>query len=106
MPLDEYIEGGDGEREPGMEIRPDPAHDLLAMADQRQHRQHRLDEQAVLPLPALAEFKVRMIALRGMEGRVAQDNRAGLRVLPLKSMECGKVNLRRGNNFVTFFGWG
>src|SRR5215472_9039461 len=28
MPLDQYVEGGHGEREPGVKIRPAPAHDL------------------------------------------------------------------------------
>jgi len=32
VPLDQYIEGGHGEREPGVEIRPDPVHDLFEMA--------------------------------------------------------------------------
>ena len=32
MPLDQDIEGGHGEREPGVEIRPDPVHDLLEVA--------------------------------------------------------------------------
>ena len=30
MPLDEHIEGGHGEREPGVKIGPDPVHDLFA----------------------------------------------------------------------------
>ena len=29
MPLDEHIEGGHGEREPGVKIGPDPVHDLF-----------------------------------------------------------------------------
>ena len=33
MPLDQYVEGGHGEREPGVEIRPDSMHDFFAMAD-------------------------------------------------------------------------
>jgi hypothetical protein len=32
MPLDQYVEGGHGECEPGVEIRPDPVHDLLEVA--------------------------------------------------------------------------
>ncbi len=31
MPLDQHIEGGHGEREPGVKIRPDSMHDLFAM---------------------------------------------------------------------------
>jgi hypothetical protein len=74
MPLDQDIEGGHGEREPGVEIRPDPMHDPFEMADERQHREHRLDEHTVLPRAALAQFEVGRIALCGMEGRVAQDD--------------------------------
>ena len=61
MPLDQHMAGRHGERQSGVEIHPDPVHDLCTMADHGQHRQHHLDEQAVLPLPALAEFKVRRI---------------------------------------------
>ena len=53
MPLDEHIEGRHGEREACLQIRPAPMHHLFHMADQRQHREHRLDEHAVLPRPAL-----------------------------------------------------
>ena len=74
MPLDQYIEGRHGEREPSVEICPDAMHDLFEMADQRQHRQHRFDEDAVLPLPTLAEFEIARIPLGGMEAGVAEDN--------------------------------
>jgi hypothetical protein len=53
MPLDQHIEGGHGECEPGVEIRPDPMHDLFEMADERQHREDRLDEHTVLLLATL-----------------------------------------------------
>src|SRR5262245_16971699 len=76
MPLDQYVEGGHGEREPGVEIRPDAMHDLFEMADERQHREHRLHQHAVLPLAARTEFEIGGIALGGMEARVAQDNHA------------------------------
>src|SRR3989442_15331875 len=33
MPLDQHIEGSHGERQPGVEIRPDAMHDLFAMAN-------------------------------------------------------------------------
>ena len=33
MPLDQYIEGGHRECEPGVEIRPDAMHDLFELAD-------------------------------------------------------------------------
>ena len=74
MPLDQHIEGRHGEGEARLKIPPGPMHHLLEMADQRQHRQHRFDEDAVLPLPTLAEFEIARIPLGGMEGGVAQDN--------------------------------
>src|SRR2546430_10599030 len=55
-------------------ICPPAVHDFLQVADQGQHREHRLDQHAVLPLAPLAEFQVRRIALRRMEGGVAQNN--------------------------------
>jgi hypothetical protein len=53
MPLDQHIEGRPGEGQARLKIGPAPMHDLFAMADERQHREHRLDEQTVLPLAAL-----------------------------------------------------
>jgi len=74
MPLGQDIEGGHGEREPGVEIRPGPVHDLFEVADERQHGQDRLHEDAIFPLAALTEFEVGGIAFRGMKGRITQDN--------------------------------
>src|SRR6266853_6949953 len=74
MPLDQHIEGSHGEREARVEIGPHAMHDLLEMADERQHREHRLDEHPVLPLAALTQFEVGRIPLRGMEGRITEDN--------------------------------
>src|SRR6266436_8083207 len=65
MPLDQDIEGGHGERQPCLKILPDAVHDSLEMADERQHREHCLDEHTVLPLAALAQFEVGRIALCG-----------------------------------------
>src|SRR5438093_6189181 len=56
MPLNQHIEGRHGEGQPCLKIRSAPMHHLLHMADQRQHREHRLDEHTVLPLPALTQF--------------------------------------------------
>ena len=64
-----------------MKIRPTPMHHLLHMADQREHREHRLDEQTVLPLAALTQFQVGGIALGRMEAGVTQDNHALFNVL-------------------------
>ena len=45
-----------------------PMHDLLEMADERQHREHRLDEHTVLPLATRTQLEDAGIALCGMEG--------------------------------------
>src|SRR2546425_8427229 len=74
MPLDQHIEGCHGERQARLKIHPAPMYHLLEMTDQRQHREYRLDQQAVLPLAALTQFEVGGIALRGMEAGVTQDN--------------------------------
>src|SRR2546426_6650769 len=76
IPLDQDIEGGHGEREPRLKIGPYAVHDSLEMADERQHGEHRLDEQAVLPLATRTQFEVGRIALRRMEGGITQDNHA------------------------------
>src|SRR5262245_18218027 len=88
VPLDQDIEGRHGECEPGMEIRPDPMHELFEMADERQHRQHRLHQHAVLPLPALTEFEVGGVTLSGLESTDAQDNVGPVDLLnePLKGV--------------------
>src|SRR6266446_3644381 len=74
MPLDQHIEGGHGERQACLKIRPTPMHHLLQMANERQHREYRFYQQAVLPLAPLTEFEVGGVALRGMEAGVTQDN--------------------------------
>ena len=79
MPLNQHIEGRHSEREPGLEIRPDAVHDLLEMADERQHRQHRLHQHAVLPLATLTQFQIARIALGSMEAGITQDNHALLK---------------------------
>src|SRR6266581_104945 len=90
MPLDQHIEGGHGERQARLKIRPASMHHLFEMADERQHREHRLDQHTVLPLAALAQFEVGRIALGGMEGRVAQDDHPLFELSnePLKGVIC------------------
>src|SRR3989442_10494991 len=70
MPLDQHIEGRHGERQACLKIRPAPMHHLLQVADERQHREHRLDEHQVAGIP-----------LRGMEAGVAQDNHTPINLL-------------------------
>src|SRR5881397_311079 len=62
IPLDQDVEGGHGEGEPGVKIRPTPMHDLLHMADERQHREHRLHQHTVLPLSPLTQCEIGGIA--------------------------------------------
>jgi len=68
VPLDQHIEGGHGEGQARLKIGSAPMHDLLQMADERQHRAHRLHQQAVLPLAPRTEFEVGRIAFSRMEG--------------------------------------
>src|SRR2546426_1406947 len=88
MPLNQHVEGGHSKREARLKIRPAPMHDLFEMADERQHREHCLDEHPVLPLPALTQFEIRGIPLRGMEAGVAQDDHPPIDLLnqPLKGV--------------------
>src|SRR5262249_28041365 len=81
MPRDQHIEGRHGECQARLKIGPAPMHDLFEMADERQHREHRLDEHAVLPLPALTEFEVGGVALGGMETGITQDNHPPIHLL-------------------------
>ena len=73
MPLDQHIEGGHGERQARLQIPPASMHHLFQMTDERQHREHRLDEHTVLPLAALAQFEIGGIALGSMEAGITQD---------------------------------
>src|SRR5712664_4000766 len=74
MPLDQHIEGGHGERQARLKIHPASMHHLFKMTDERQHREHRLHQHAVLPLAPRTQFEIARIALRGMEAGVTQDN--------------------------------
>src|SRR6516164_9800508 len=78
MPLDEDIEGRHGKREPRLEIRPAPVHDLFEMADERQHREHCLHQHTVLPLPPLTQFEIGRIALGSVEAGITQDDHAAV----------------------------
>src|SRR2546426_11354026 len=74
MPLNQHIEGRHGEGQARLKIRPAPMHHLFEMADEREHREYRLHEHTVLPLTALTQSEIRVIALRGMEAGITQDN--------------------------------
>src|SRR5437870_2424798 len=80
MPLDEYIKGGHGEGEAGVEVLPAPMHHLLEVADDGQHREYRLHQHTVLPLAPRTQFEVGRIALGGMEGSITQDDHALLKL--------------------------
>ena len=53
MPLDQHVKRRHGERQAGLEVRPDPVHNLFDMADERQHR------------GACSHFPVRLLAEPG-----------------------------------------
>ena len=63
-------------------------HHLFEMADEREHREHRLHEHTVLPLAPRTQFEIGRIALRGMEAGVTQDNHASFKLPnePLKGV--------------------
>src|SRR5881409_247395 len=74
MPLDQHIKRRHREREAGVKVLPAPMHDPLEVADERQHREHRLHQHAVLPLAARTPCEIGGIALGGMEAGITQDN--------------------------------
>ena len=88
MPLDQQIKGGHGKGEPCVEILPHTVHHLFEMAHDGQHRQDRLDEDAILPLAALTQFEVAGIPLGSMKGGITQDNHPSVKVSnqPLKGI--------------------
>jgi Protein of unknown function (DUF2652) len=90
MPLHQHIEGGHGERQARLKIRPAPMHHLFQMADQRQHGEDRLHEHPVLPLPPLTQFEIGRIALGSMEAGITQDDHAAVDLpnQPLKRVIC------------------
>ena len=95
MPLYQHIKSRHGESEPCLKILPDPVHDLFEMADHGEHRQHRLDEHAVIPLSPPTQFEVGGIALRRMEGGITQDNHL-LFELPNEGLKCLVRDIGRG----------
>ena len=68
MPLDQHIEGRHRERQPRLKRHPGPMHHLLEVTDQRQHREHRLHQHAVLLRAVLTQCEIGRIPLGGMEG--------------------------------------
>ena len=95
MPLDPYLEGGHGAGQTRLPIGPAPMQHLLAMADQRQQREYRLDKQPVLPRAALTPLQGGGSALGGMEGGVA-SNKHALCALPTQPWPSLVRALRRG----------
>src|SRR5947208_10535078 len=94
MPLDQHVEGGHGECQTRLKIRPAPMHHLLQMADERQHREHRLHEHTVLPLAPLTQFEIARIALGSMEAGITQDNHL-LLTLPNQPLKRGICDIGR-----------
>ena len=78
MPLDQHVEGGHREGQACLKIRPTPMHHLFEMANEREHREHRLHQHAILPLAALTQFEIARIALGSMEAGITQDDHAAV----------------------------
>lgn len=74
IPLDQQIEGGDGERQASQDIIDDAMHDLFKMADQGQHRKDGFDQHPVVPSAARAELEIGRIAVAGVEAGVGQND--------------------------------
>ena len=94
IPLDEQVEGGDGERQPRQDVIDHPMHDLFEMADQGQHREHGFDQHAVVPGAAPAELGIERIAGAGVEAGIGQDDHTLLEVLN-QGMKPGVVGVGR-----------
>lgn len=58
IPLDEQVEHSHRVSQTALEISPNPVHHLLEMAHQGQHREHRFDDHAGIPLTPLANAEV------------------------------------------------
>ena len=95
MPPHQHVEGGHGKREARLTIRPAPMHDLFEMAHERQHGEHRLDEQTVLPRAARTQCERARIALGGMAGGLTQDNHLVF-TLPHSPLQGGIRDMRGG----------
>src|SRR6267143_2063721 len=97
VPLDQHIEGGHGECQARLNIPPAPMHHLLQMADECQHREHRLHEHTILPLAPRTQFEIRGIALGRMEAGITQDNHLLLKWpnQPLKGLVCDLGGITR-----------
>jgi hypothetical protein len=66
MPLHQDIEGGQGEGQPRLEIRPHPMQALFKMTDCGQHRQRRLDQHARVPGATMTELEIGPVPVLGM----------------------------------------
>src|SRR5215510_1694578 len=95
MPLDKHIEGRHGESQARLTIGPAPVHDLFEMADERQHREHRLHEHALLPLSPLTEFGVpvagvQKATIRALKGNNVEENEG---ILLSNLFRCSKAGV-------------
>ena len=80
MPLDQPMEGGHGEREPRLTIRPPAVHNFLEVAHNGQHRAHGRHEHTVLPRTAGPQCAGGRIPRRGLAGGIAPDAQAAVDV--------------------------
>ena len=95
VPLDQHIEGGHGEGQTRLKRRPASMHHFFAMADECQHREHRLHQHTILPLAPRTQCEIRRIALGSMEAHITQDNHPFLN-LPNQPLKRVIRNIGRG----------
>jgi hypothetical protein len=90
LPLCQRMKGGRGARKQGMAIRPHSVHDLRAMADHGQPRQHRCNAYAIMPLAPLTACEVGRIPHCDMERGITQENHTVFTLLheALKGIVC------------------
>ena len=74
MPLHQHVEHRHRKRQSRLEIRPDPMHHLLEVADQCEHGQHRLNQHPRIPRIAITDFHVRGIARFSVKAVINQHD--------------------------------
>src|SRR5829696_6795079 len=78
LPVGEEVEDRDREGEVHLEAVPQAVPGPLELADARQQREHRLDQDALRPGAALADLQVRRVARLAVEVAVGQHDRMPL----------------------------
>jgi len=73
LPLDQHVEQRHGESQASLKVVRHAMHHLFEMADQGQHRIHRLDKHARVPVVAAAHFQIERITGFGMKAEISKE---------------------------------